>query len=134
MTIATAAPAVNTENWKPVAGYEGIYAVSDHGRIKRVRAFKNGSVGRFLRPGACDRCGHLLVCCCSRGRKRTTQVHRLVLAAFVGPCPDGMECRHLDGNPANNRIENLCWGTRAENNADRVRHGTGLTIPSRPAK
>lgn len=51
-------------------------------------------------------------------------VHRLVLETFVGPCPEGMECRHLDGNPANNRLENLCWGTPTENVADARRHGT----------
>ncbi len=51
-------------------------------------------------------------------------VHRLMLEAFVGPCPPGMQCRHIDGNPANNRIENLAWGTRSENVMDAVRHGT----------
>jgi hypothetical protein len=50
-------------------------------------------------------------------------VYHLVLEAFVGPCPPGLECRHLDGNPANNRVENLHWGTHAENMADMVRHG-----------
>jgi len=43
--------------------------------------------------------------------------------AFVGPCPEGMECRHLDGNPGNNNLENLAWGTREENMKDRVDHG-----------
>jgi len=52
------------------------------------------------------------------------KVCRLVLLAFVGPCPEGMECRHLDGNPANNRIGNLVWGTKKENIADKKRHGT----------
>lgn len=51
-------------------------------------------------------------------------VHRLVLEAFVGPCPDGMECRHLNGDPADNRLENLCWGAHIENMRDRAEHGT----------
>lgn len=51
-------------------------------------------------------------------------VHRLVLAAFVGPCPDGYECRHLNGVRHDNRLENLKWGTFAENQMDRVKHGT----------
>jgi hypothetical protein len=51
-------------------------------------------------------------------------VHRLVLEAFVSPCPPGMECRHLDGNPSNPRLDNLKWGTRAENVADTAKHGT----------
>ncbi len=51
-------------------------------------------------------------------------VHHLVLEAYVGPCPPGMECRHLDGNPKNNRLENLCWGTIKQNREDARRHGT----------
>lgn len=52
------------------------------------------------------------------GRRRTRLVHRIVLEAFVGPRPRGMECRHLDGNPRNNSLSNLCWGTHEENTAD----------------
>lgn len=51
-------------------------------------------------------------------------VHRLVTLAFLGPCPLGMEVRHLDGNPSNNTLVNLAYGTPKENNADKVRHGT----------
>lgn len=51
-------------------------------------------------------------------------VHRLVLTAFVGPCPNGMECCHNDGDPSNNRLENLRWATPKENGEDKVRHGT----------
>jgi hypothetical protein len=51
-------------------------------------------------------------------------VHRLILEAFVGPCPPGMCCRHLNGIKADNRIENLTWGTPKENTADREGHGT----------
>lgn len=58
-----------------------------------------------------------------RGYK-TFRVHRLVLTAFVGPCPEGMECRHLNGNKTDNRLENLCWGTQEENRQDTRDHGT----------
>ncbi len=51
-------------------------------------------------------------------------VHRLVLEAFVGPCPEGMECCHNDGNPANNCVENLRWDTTSANQLDREMHGT----------
>jgi hypothetical protein len=61
------------------------------------------------------------------GRSRQTKVHILVLEAFVGPRPDGMVCRHLDGNPQNNRLSNLRWGTPEENYADRRLHGTHNT-------
>lgn len=58
------------------------------------------------------------------GRGNGRLIHRLVLEAFVGPCPPGMECRHLDGNRTNNSLGNLAWGTRKENMADQVAHGT----------
>lgn len=51
-------------------------------------------------------------------------VHKLVLMTFIGPRPDGMECRHLDGNKLNNNLSNLVWGTSKENHADRKLHGT----------
>src|SRR5262245_49050046 len=53
-------------------------------------------------------------------------VHHLILEAFVGRCPPGMETRHLNGDRADNRLENLCWGTRTENAADTDRHGKRL--------
>jgi hypothetical protein len=58
----------------------------------------------------------------ANGRKRF-HVHVLVLTAFVGPCPAGMACRHLDGNPQNNALPNLRWGTYLENTDDMRRHG-----------
>ena len=61
------------------------------------------------------------------GKVKRLYVHRLVLEAFVGPCPPGMECCHNDGNPANNALSNLRWDTRGANIEDAVRHGTYLT-------
>jgi hypothetical protein len=58
------------------------------------------------------------------GNVKLVYFHTMILWAFVGPCPDGMECRHIDGNPLNNRIDNLVWGTPKENVADQFRHGT----------
>lgn len=52
------------------------------------------------------------------------QVHKLVLETYVGLCPKGQQCRHLDGNPKNNNLSNLRWGTPRENQLDRKRHGT----------
>lgn len=59
-----------------------------------------------------------------RRRGVSMLAHRVVLEAFVGPCPDGMECRHLDNNPLNNSLSNICWGTPIENMADKKVHGT----------
>lgn len=63
--------------------------------------------------------------------RHTVGIHWLLLEAFVGPCPPGMECRHLDGNPSNNDLCNLKWGTRFENYLDMVRHhGRGRKLNS----
>jgi hypothetical protein len=124
MSIAATVSNVNTEHWFPVVGYEGTYEVSDHGRVKRVLASAGAVAGCVLKPAVANRCGHLVVVLCVGGRCRRMFVHRLVLTAVVGPCPPGMECRHLNGDPADNRIENLVWGTRTENMADKLRHGT----------
>jgi hypothetical protein len=57
---------------------------------------------------------------------RNRRVHHLVLEAFIGPRPEGMETRHIDRNPRNNVLSNLRWGTKLENAADKHRHGTML--------
>jgi hypothetical protein len=57
------------------------------------------------------------------GVRRDFKVHQLVLHAFVGPPAPDQVTRHLDGDPKNNRLSNLCWGTRKENSADTARHG-----------
>ncbi len=99
------------ERWLAVPGFEGLYEVSDQGRVR--------SRERLLRPSRQKR-GHMLA---HLGSSAQRYVHRLVLEAFVGPAPKGMECRHLNGDPADNRLENLAWGTRFENFADRTRLG-----------
>ena len=57
-------------------------------------------------------------------------VHTLVLNAFVGERPQGMVCRHLNGNPLDNRLCNLKWGTPQENTQDSIRHGTAVCLRS----
>jgi hypothetical protein len=70
--------------------------------------------------------GYLNVRLLVSGRSYYRFVHRLVLEMFIGPCPDGMECRHIDGNPGNNNLSNLAWDLPANNAADKVLHGTKL--------
>lgn len=95
------------EYWLPVVGYEGLYEVSDLGRVRSPRKVLLPHVGRN---------GYLTVGLSKQGWQRTLRVHRLVLEAFVGPCPQGMEClHHPDPDKANNSLGNLRWGTRAEN-------------------
>lgn len=60
-------------------------------------------------------------------RNRPIYIHQLVLKTFVGPCPEDMEIRHLDGNSQNNHLNNLKYGTRSENRIDSLDHGTHVT-------
>lgn len=99
---------------REIPGFPGYRANSD-GRIWSDRRQK------YLKPGRSTY--YPLVLLHRAGRKYGRLVHRLVLETFVGPRPAGMECRHLDGNPHNNRVDNLCWGTHAENIQDAVRMG-----------
>jgi hypothetical protein len=112
------------EIWKPVVGFEGRYEVSNQGRVRALPRFD--ARGHFwpgrLKKQVTSKSGHKLVGLGYPSRPRL--VHRLMLAAFVGPCPEGMEGCHRDGNPANNRLENIRWDTRAANVADAIRHGT----------
>lgn len=55
--------------------------------------------------------------------QRSVGIHLLLLDAYVGPRPNGLETRHLDGNPENYSLANICYGTRKANASDRVRHG-----------
>lgn len=104
-----------TEEWRPVVGWEDLYEVSDQGRVHSKRT------GKFLKPGMNRRHRHVALCSGDGGR--SYRVHRLVMEAFVGPLPRGMEIRHLDDDPDNNSLDNLVYGTRSENMNDRVSNG-----------
>lgn len=108
-----------TEHWLPIVGFEGLYEVSDQGRIR------NSRTALVLRPSAHHRDKHLNIRLCANGKSHNRLVHRLVLEAFVGPCPPGMEACHFpDRDPSNNRLTNLRWDTCSANRIDAVKHGT----------
>jgi hypothetical protein len=118
---------VSEEVWKDVPGYEGSYQVSNQGKVRSLDRWKKSkgdsrqlAVGKdlVLRDGF----GYRRVFLRKNGVTHPKQVHRLVLESFVGPCPEGMECRHLDGDRSNNYVGNLQWGTKKENGADKVNH------------
>lgn len=117
------------ETWRPVLGFEGIYEVSDRGRVRsveRVAVRSNGrphTVRSKMRSAKRLRKGHLAVTLVKDGQLYNRTVHRLVLESFVGLRPEGMMCRHLNGDPADNRLENLAWGTASENQQDALKHG-----------
>ena len=108
---------VTDEQWRPVAGYEGIYMVSDHGRIRNCKPAQ-----RILKQCTTLR-GYKRVGLCRNGTQITQRVHRLVLEAFISPCPEGMEACHEDHNPGNNKLSNLHWDTHLANVLDSVRAG-----------
>ena len=112
--------AANVEEWRPVPGFEGKYEVSNEGR---VRSLVKGEP-RVLSQWAVQT-GHLKTRVGGRALKAGRYVHQIVLEAFVGPRPfDTAVTRHLNGDPTDNRVENLAWGTQTENLYDSVRHGT----------
>ena len=121
-TLPSGAP----ERWLPVVGFEGFYEVSDLGRVRSLPRWRVPQA-RILKPIHFNnnRAYHC-VTLCVHGREHRRQVHVLVALAFLGPKPEGMEVRHLDGNPHNCSAGNLTWGTRSENMRDMVRHGTNL--------
>ena len=119
-----------TETWKPVVGWEGLYEVSDLGRVwslERTVTFKDGRTRTWnaaMRKPQVRPSGHLAVML-HRGGKRGKGygIHQLVMAAFVGPCPAGMEVCHNNGDPTDNRLENLRYDTRAANIRDCIDQG-----------
>ena len=118
------------EEWRDIAGYEGHYQVSAFGRVKslaREEWFGNRWCSlreRILVSIPCGQYHHRIVNLAMNG-KHAWYVHRLVLGAFVGPCPPGMEsCHFPDRDPANNRLDNLRWGTHQDNMLDRDKHGS----------
>jgi len=111
----------STERWLPVVGYEDLYRISDRGRI-----WSNWHGGRIMKasPTGAD---YLTVALCrGDGTKKTHMIHVLVMEAFAGPRPTGMQVLHGPGGHLDNRWpENLSWGTAFQNNGpDKYRDGT----------
>lgn len=133
------------ETWKAVPGFEGLYEVSDLGRVRsldRVVAVRNrwGSftlrrfTGRVLRPETnTARGGYRYVNLHADGEQHLRRVAVLVAAAFLGPRPQEQEVRHLNGRAADDRAANLDYGTRKQNAADREAHGTALRGETHPS-
>jgi hypothetical protein len=116
-------PSDETEVWKPIPGYEGLYEVSNWGRVKALFSGNNGQhkPGRIFKLDRKSKYPGLYLY--AYGSKTWESVHRLMWKTFVGPIPDGMLIRHWDDNPQHNILSNLRPGTHAENMADRTRNG-----------
>lgn len=109
--------------YKIVSYFEN-YRIGTNGSL--WSKFNNNWLGdkwKLLSPTP-EKKGHLVATLINGKIRQKQYVHCLVLEAFVGYCPFGLQCLHWDGNPANNNLTNLRWGTQSENMMDRVRHGT----------
>lgn len=118
------------ENWRPVVGWEGLYEISDQGRVRsldRLIEFADGRRrlfhGKILKHGFSK--GYPRVNLSRDDVAYCALIHQMVLASFVGPVPEGQEVRHFDGNRKNCTLGNLLYGAPSENYADRVRIGGG---------
>lgn len=121
------------EIWKDIPGYEGKYQASTEGRIRSLdrevggichftgKPFRRRIKGKILRPGKYCKNGHLSVVL-GHGTPGKP-VHQLIMRTFVGKPPKGMEVLHNNGNPTDNRLKNLRYGTRSDNILDVYRQG-----------
>lgn len=112
-----------TETWKYIPGYEGLYSVSDMGRIRsesRLDTVGRRITGRIMRCGK-HKDGYSQIDLRKDGKRNKVLVHKAVMSAFVGECPDGCEVNHINEDKTDNRLENLEYITHLAN----IRHGTG---------
>lgn len=106
------------ETWKDVVGYEGIYQVSDMGRVRRVKGDKGTLLGKILKPhlrGTITKYPAVMLYQGSSETRKRFFVHILVAMAFLGPIPEGYEVNHKNGDKTNPRLDNLEYMTHSEN-------------------
>ena len=102
--------------WRPVVGYEGMYEVSDVGDVRNSRTGRVLKVMHFA--------GYSQVGLSRNGTKRIVRCHRAIALAFLGKPPTPLhEVCHGDADRGNNAVGNLRWGTRSDNMQDKLRHG-----------
>ena len=103
------------EIWRPVVGYEGLYEVSNIGRVRSLdRFYYRLHKGKVLSPTK-DRYGYLTVTLNCNGKSKTIKIHRLVAQAFL-PNPDNLpQVNHKDEDKTNNNVDNLEWCTAKYN-------------------
>lgn len=126
-------PAEAMETWRSVPGYEGLYEVSDQGRVPSLNRLDyrgHRLLGKVLRPGNRHN-GYLAVRLFREGKGNSYQVHRLVAFAFLSRLSEDLEVNHRNGDKADNRVTNLEWVTGPENmrHADEILKRSGGRKP-----
>lgn len=115
------------EEWRAVVGYEGLYEVSDQGRVRsldRITPHGHSRKGRMMALGEHNRDGYHTVTLSAGDGKTQWFVQRLVAYSFHGNPPEGKPyALHWDGEPRNNTAGNIRWGSNSDNQQDRIRHG-----------
>lgn len=117
------------ELWCEVDGFSD-YECSTLGRIRRKHGRPSSRIhAHTALSGWLDSDGYRRYELRRDNTKHLVRGHVVVATTFYGPAPDGHECRHLDGQPGNNRIDNLTWGTDLENKQDRAWHRSNPGVP-----
>ncbi len=104
------------EIWKAVVGYEGIYSISSHGRLRREISNTNTKAGRITT--GCKDAHYMKISLSKNGIKKHKAIHQVMAEAFIGKLPKGYHTNHKDSNKLNNNISNLEYITAGDN----IRH------------
>ena len=109
----------DTEIFLPIKGYEGIYEISNQGRVKSLDRIdcRGQRRGKIIMRLSNDSDGYQIVSLAKERKKLTHKVHRLVAQAFIPPIDGKNQINHLDGDKKNNHVKNLMWCTNQENQA-----------------
>ena len=108
--------------WKTIDRFPS-YEVSSEGVVRRRLGGTGAVIGKIIKWHIHTSSGYPDIRFTIDRKQTAIPVHRIVANAFLGPKPEGMQTRHLDGNKMNNCVANLCYGTAKENNQDKVKHG-----------
>lgn len=100
------------EIWKPVVGFEGLYEVSNFGRVRSLK--RNTTSGKIM-TNEVNHKGYCRVTLTKNNKWKHFSVHRLVAEAFIQNPQNKSQINHIDGNKSNNSVENLEWCTASEN-------------------
>lgn len=110
--------------WKDIEGYEGLYKVSNDGRVWSIKSNKEMKIQ--------DNKGYSIVCLRKDGKKKNCRVHRLVAQAFIPNPEDKPQVNHIDEDRSNNHVTNLEWATASENinhGTRNIKHAEKLSVP-----